>query len=80
MGLNPGSIVPDEVPISDAMRIFAASQPEADRRRLMELLANAWGERMTQRGIGQLLTLLWDGVLSFFRGRSGPICECANPL
>lgn len=77
VGLQSGSIAPDLVPISDAMRLFAASQQEEDLRGHMERLANHWGQRGSMRGsLGQLLTLLWDGLLALFISSDDPVNSC----
>ena len=75
VGLESSRIVPDDVPVSDAMRLFAASRSEEDRRDLLERLGRSWGERLSQRGMGQLLTLLWDGLLSLSRDSDDPVRE-----
>ena len=78
--LDSGSIVQEQVPISDAMRLFAASQEEPDLNRLMERLASHWGERASVRGLGQCLALLWDGLLPLFSSSEDPVKECLSAI
>ena len=76
--LDAGSVMQEQVPISDAMRLFAASQEEPDLRRLMERLASHWSERVSVRGLGQCLILLWDGLLPLFSGSEDPARACLS--
>jgi hypothetical protein len=61
--LERGHTVPTAVPITDAMRVFVRSQPEARLQGQGLQLARAWHNRATDRGVGQMLLLLWDGLL-----------------
>jgi uncharacterized protein YjbI with pentapeptide repeats len=68
-GLMTGELVSDIVPISDAMRTFAASRTTAERQDLVTRLASVWkkgGERHAQ---GQMLALVWDGTVSLYLDR-----------
>ena len=50
------------VPISDAMRLFAASRPAADRVRILGMLRQLWPERANLITLGSMLSLYWDGL------------------
>jgi uncharacterized protein YjbI with pentapeptide repeats len=78
--LDAGSVVQDHLPISDAMRLFAASRDEADLRRLMEGLASHWSKRGTIRGLGQCLALLWNGLRLLFSGSADPTRACLSAV
>jgi hypothetical protein len=83
--LATGRAVPDNVSITDAMRLFSASRTSEELKTLTQALANLWGERLAQRGLGQLLTLLWDGGISLYHEANDPVSEylksiCGNSL
>lgn len=61
-----------EVPISDAMRIFVASKGLEELGELAARLRELWRGRKTERGAGQMLVLLWDGLSRLVAG-------CADP-
>ena len=65
-GLERNRVVTEPVTISDAMRIFAASIPLRRLETLRGQLAHAWVDSSIFRGRGQLLTLLWDGLLRLY--------------
>lgn len=74
--LEGGELVPEEVPISDAMRTFVASKSEGDRAQLLEALARLWKGRGPGHAKGAMLSLLWDGVTSLFSEAKDPRREC----
>lgn len=61
--LERGIAVPTAIPITDAMRVFVRSQSETRLRKQGLQLSRVWHNRRTDRGVGQLLLLLWDGLL-----------------
>jgi Cdc6-like AAA superfamily ATPase len=71
--LEAGQVVEEEVPISDAMRLFIASLSRAERTHLLDMVSRHWGERGTKRGYGQLLTLLWDSLISLYSDSADPV-------
>lgn len=68
------------VPISDAMRIFVRSQSPERLAELGGRLARIWGTRQTDRGVGQLLLLLWDGLLTLHSEQQHPIPEVISMI
>jgi hypothetical protein len=69
-----------EVPISDAMRIFVASKGLDELSTLAEKLREMWAERKTERGAGQMLVLLWDGISRLFGGDPDPAGSCLQRI
>jgi len=69
-----------QIPISDPMRIFVASRPAIELRQLFRALIDKWPHRHSQYGLGELLTLLWDGILTLFSGERDPIRACLVAL
>lgn len=65
-GLAAQQMLPSEVPITDAMRMFAASIQLEVRQNLLRNLSRAWKEPVNTAIRGQYLTLLWDGLVSLF--------------
>ncbi|WP_186061899.1 NACHT domain-containing protein [Burkholderia gladioli] len=62
--LEGGDITPEIVPISDAMRVFVSSMGKELREKLLRTLVSAWPtESVEGRAKGQLLELLWDGLV-----------------
>jgi Pentapeptide repeats (9 copies) len=59
--LLAGEPHPGSLPISDAMRIFAASRSIADRQAVLDALRQLWPRRATFGFIGAMLSLYWDG-------------------
>jgi len=79
--LEDGNVVATHVPVSDAMRIFAASRPSSVRESIVRQLANVWGKRMeSPRGYGQLLTLIWDGISRNYVGKEDPVRVCLEHI
>lgn len=61
--LERGRDIPNDVPITDAMRLFVRSQGEVRLREQLSEFATLWGTRSSTRSVGLLLMLLWDGLL-----------------
>ena len=80
LGLADRQPISDSVTISDAMRLFASSTDEDSRRRLLDALAHIWknGDRAQEKG--QLLTLLWDGLLRLYPRDNGRRQVCLNTI
>jgi hypothetical protein len=79
-GLLSGSPVDLQIPITEPMRIFAASRPSDELRRLFRALADRWPQRHSQYGFGEFLTLLWEGILSILSAEADPIRACLVAL
>lgn len=79
-GLRSGSVVTDYVLISDAMKSFAASLSAKDRETYMERLRILWQTSGSEKGRGQLLSLLWDGFLSLFSNEEDPSKACLSQI
>jgi hypothetical protein len=78
--LMAGNPITQKVPISDAMRLFVASKPAFELEDLVGRLAAVWGERESNPGMGQLLTLLWDGLLKNASGAHDRMERLSDPL
>ena len=65
IGLEEGYLVNEDVVISDAMRAFARSVETRRLTHLAQLLTKIWADTR-ERGRGQLLVLLWDGLLELY--------------
>jgi uncharacterized protein YjbI with pentapeptide repeats len=65
-GLASEQLPSYDVPITDAMRMFAASTNADVRHQLLSTLNRAWNEPHNIAIRGQFLTLLWDGLVSLF--------------
>lgn len=75
-GLARQNLVSEAVPISDAMRTFVASKDERERRAHLDQLRTAWTVGGNERGRGQILSLLWDGVLPLFSSEEQSTTRC----
>ena len=64
--LSQKGVPTESIPITDAMRTFVASKTEEEIHALVEKLRSLWGQRSVLKGIGRLLTLLWDGLVRYF--------------
>lgn len=63
--LERGDIPAEIVPISDAMRVFIASMGREIIEKLLRSLVSAWPTKAVEgRAKGQILELLWDGLVS----------------
>lgn len=78
--LDKGVPVSTNVPISDAMRIFVRSLSPERLKELGGRLARVWGTRQTHHGVGQLLLLLWDGLLTLYNGQRHPVRDVISML
>ena len=67
VGLEESYLVSEDVVISDAMRMFARSIETGHLEHLSQLLTKVWADTK-ERGRGQLLVLLWDGLLKLYPG------------
>ena len=74
--LEAGELVPEDVPISDAMRTFVASRGRGDMARHLTALAQLWKRSGPPHGKGAMLALLWDGITSLFPKAKDPRHEC----
>jgi hypothetical protein len=72
-GLETGDLEGTRVPISDAMRLFAASRDLVKIRHLLSLLVRNWGQRAHNPGVSSALLLLWDGALRLFPESRDPV-------
>ncbi|GAB3972370.1 hypothetical protein GCM10029978_049330 [Actinoallomurus acanthiterrae] len=52
------------IPITDSMRLFAATMPIERRSEAVQELAARWRNRELYTGLSQILSLLWDGLLA----------------
>ena len=64
-GLLNDDIVAETVTVSDAMKMFAASIDDGVLERARNKLSQLWAKPNPAMGRGQLLSLLWDGMLGF---------------
>jgi hypothetical protein len=62
-----------QIPITDPMRIFVASRPDNEVRRLFRELVERWPQRHKQYGLGELLTLLWNGIIRLYSKEEDPV-------
>lgn len=59
-------------PISDAMKIFASSLSVETKKHHIESLSSIW-KASDQSGKGQVLSLMWEGILPLFSTEIDPI-------
>ncbi|MBZ4372618.1 NACHT domain-containing protein [Corallococcus sp. AS-1-6] len=78
--LEKDELAPEQVPVSDPMRVFTASRDSKDIEHLFSKLTARWAHRENQPGIGQILSLLWDGALRLFATSPEPVRECLTSL
>uniref|UniRef100_C6E3B0 Putative signal transduction protein with Nacht domain n=1 Tax=Geobacter sp. (strain M21) TaxID=443144 RepID=C6E3B0_GEOSM len=81
-GLQQKDIVLERVPISDAMRIFVASIDSDSKNDFLKSMTALWQNSNSKmdRGKGQLLTLLWEGLLSIFQKEQDPAALCLKAV
>jgi len=79
-GLITGQLVTDQVPISDAMRLFVASREPETKKFLLNKLIEVWRRRAEHQGVGQLLCLLWDGLLQLYCNEKDPVRACLSDI
>lgn len=71
--LRQGNIPHSVVPVSDPMRIFVASRSKDDLHNLLETITKLWQERKNHSGIGQILSLSWDGLYRLYADQPDPV-------
>ena len=71
---------PYDVPISAAMRHFVASQGEVSVSGYAERLAVLWRSRTDDDGVGQLLSLLWTGLVELQVGGHDPVRQALKAI
>src|SRR5262249_13831064 len=57
-----------------------ASRPLSDIEHMFQALTTRWPQRHSQYGLGELLTLLWDGALKLFAEHEDPVRACLIAL
>ena len=71
--LEGGELPEQEIPISEAMRFFVASLTEERLVVLARRLQALWnGNTLGGQAKGQLLSLLWDGIVRLNAGKNDP--------
>jgi hypothetical protein len=78
--LSAGVVVPETVLVSDAMRLFVNSRSQTETGDTLRHLSSSWQKDRTQRGLGTLLSLLWDALLPLFTGKPDPSRACLTAL
>ncbi len=79
-GLSKGEIVTESVPISDAMRNFVASLSSDIKQTFVEQLRSIWKSPGTERGRGQLLSLLWYGLIQLIPSGNNQCLLCLSQI
>ncbi len=62
-----------QIPITDPMRIFAASRSDDELRQSFRELTGRWPQRHIQYGLGEYLTLLWNGIIRLYSKEEDPV-------
>ena len=65
-GLLDRQLIVETVSISDAMKLFVASLDDTTLTSALDQLAQSWQSEEMSRARGQLLSLLWDGLLDLY--------------
>lgn len=78
--LGKEQIVSDNVPISDAMRMFCASRTIEEKKELLAYMSRLWRSSSSNRGMGQLMSLLWNSFLSLFTKEDEPVSRCLKEV
>ena len=76
-GLKKEDPVVDDLPISDAMRIFAETLPIETRLSFGQLLGQVWSRK---KGCGQLLSLTWNGLVPLYQEYEDPKGSCLKAI
>lgn len=79
-GLSSDAVVREWIPISDAMKSFVASLSSDEKRNYLSHLRIIWSKSVTEQGHGQLLNLLWDGLIQMFSSEADPSRACLNQI
>ena len=80
IGLMQDKVVQEDIVVSDAMKLFAASADEDTRKRAVAKLTRVWQQAETARGRGQLLSLFWGGFLTLMEGDSQRAENCLTMI
>ena len=78
--LEQGNVINDTVRISDAMKIFGKSLSAARCQKLADHLSRNWTDTSITRGKGQLLALLWDGIVRLYSKTAKPRQSCLKMI
>ena len=62
----------DQMPITDAMRLFVASKPREEVDTLVRHIGELWPQRLTVPQIGQYLSLLWSAMIRYYAADDDP--------
>ncbi|MEV4268406.1 NACHT domain-containing protein [Micromonospora aurantiaca (nom. illeg.)] len=65
-----GEPVSQRVPVTETMRLFVRSMPQARLSSLVASIAENWHNRSALPGLDQMLSLTWDGVVATGRRAS----------
>ena len=76
-GLKKENPVVDNLPISDAMRIFAETLPIKIRSSFVQSLSQVWAKK---KGCGQLLSLIWNGLVPLYLEYEDPKGSCLRAI
>lgn len=80
IGLDNKEPILDQVPISDAMKIFVNSIDKPTKAKYLNSLSILWKSSGVDRGKGQLLNLLWESVLGLYSNNADFNRECLNTI
>ncbi len=76
--LNHEDIRYENIPISDAMRLFCNSMEDTEKRSMLSLISRRIAN--SPNGLGAPFTLLWDSFLSLKSAEQEPILECLKSI
>ena len=71
--LQNGLIIDDQIPISDPMKLFVQSMEKNQIEALVVSLSKKWSERTNRRGIGQLLSIIFDAAVRINTSAKEPV-------
>lgn len=66
-------IIDDQIPISDPMKLFVQSMDKNQIEQLVISLSKNWPERVNRRGVGQLLSLIFDAAVRINTSTKNPV-------
>lgn len=69
-----------QVAVSEPMRAFVVSRPSADISVYISALAKVWPNRRQQRGVAQILDLLWPAGLRLYHAEPDPTRSLINAI
>ena len=78
--LDEKTVLSEQVPISEPMRLFFSSLEKSEKLHTFNRLMELWGARTSHPSISQVLSLVWDNMLTVYKDEGKTINDLIKDL